>query len=109
MATPSWARGFPVDRCTACDKGCYPSRKHARAAARRHHPGEHKQAYRCPHNPAIWHYGRLDYPKLRGIRGHHPQRTRRPPIPRALTASITTSSSAKPKEVTRRAVDGLYR
>jgi hypothetical protein len=49
----------PVSTCTWCGKGSYTSRKAARNASRRHHPGQPLNAYRCPVAEKIWHYGTL--------------------------------------------------
>lgn len=40
--------------CTDCGKLCYPSRKAAKQAARRLHPGEHLSELRCGDS---WHFG----------------------------------------------------
>jgi predicted RNA-binding Zn-ribbon protein involved in translation (DUF1610 family) len=49
--------GRAVGRCEQCRKHAYPSRKHARTAARRRFPGERLQAYPCPHIDGLWHWG----------------------------------------------------
>lgn len=99
------ARARPVARCRECGKGCYPSRKQARSAARRNHPGEHKQAYRCAADPRYWHYGRLDYASLRGFRGQAP-RANRPGIPAVLANTVIDSPRSR-QEVGRDGMDRL--
>lgn len=45
-------------RCSVCGKqGCFRSRKEARAARRRIHPGERMRAYQC--GSGYWHFGHL--------------------------------------------------
>lgn len=51
---------YPVATCTWCDKGIYVSRKAAKRASKRHHPGSTFNAYRCPATAGeLWHYGTL--------------------------------------------------
>lgn len=60
---------FHVDKeghCVRCDKWLYKTRKDARRACNRHHRGEHKQPYRCPHLPELWHIGTLSQVVTRG-------------------------------------------
>ncbi|WP_409186697.1 hypothetical protein F9C11_21650 [Amycolatopsis sp. VS8301801F10] len=45
--------------CTRCEKKTWPSRRAARRAAKRHHPGHVLNAYPCPHQHVGWHYGHL--------------------------------------------------
>lgn len=48
-----------ISTCAICGKlGNFPSRKAARQARRRYHPGEHMRAYECD-IPGVWHYGHL--------------------------------------------------
>lgn len=62
---------FAYDRvgdCHSCNKRSYGSRAAAKRAINRLHPGEHKQAYRCPASPHVsaWHVGQLDERVARG-------------------------------------------
>ena len=50
-------------RCPTCGKWCYLTRKTARQAARRKHPGHHLSAYRCG---KFWHLGHLPDDITRG-------------------------------------------
>jgi hypothetical protein len=59
------AQLHPIGTCEHCGKGCWTSKKIAKAAARRNHPGERLSVYECGR---WWHYGHLDYPVLRGIK-----------------------------------------
>lgn len=51
-------------RCSTCRKILWPSRKAAKAAARRRHPGEHMSTYACPNGG--YHYGHLAEPIVAG-------------------------------------------
>lgn len=55
----------PIGTCPDCGKWCWTSKKIAKAAAKRNHPGEHLSAYPCGR---WWHYGHLDYPVMRSIK-----------------------------------------
>lgn len=46
-------------KCEGCGKDCYRSRKAARTASKKHHPGDHMRAYECLDAPEVgcWHYG----------------------------------------------------
>jgi hypothetical protein len=57
--TCSFQYSYPVATCSWCDKGTYTTRKSAKRASRRHHPGRVFNAYRCPIAPMLWHYGTL--------------------------------------------------
>lgn len=49
----------PVATCAWCQKGAYVSRRGAKRASRRHHPGRNFCAYPCPVQATWWHYGTL--------------------------------------------------
>lgn len=64
----SHTRHYPTDQrtrlgrattCPVCGKGTYLSRKDARTAARRNHPGARLHAYECEPGSGRWHYGHL--------------------------------------------------
>lgn len=59
----------PLTHCTVCGKLVYATRKAAKAAARRAHPGERMNAYRCN---GWWHYGHL----MTAVRRGHAARPR---------------------------------
>ena len=63
----------PLTHCTVCGKLVFPSRKAAKTAARRAHPGERMNAYRCN---GWWHYGHL-MPYVKS--GRHPRPPARTP------------------------------
>lgn len=45
--------------CAGCGKKTWRTRKAARHMAKRFHPGDRLNAYRCPHQYLGWHYGHL--------------------------------------------------
>jgi hypothetical protein len=53
--------------CVPCGKYTYPTRKDAKAALRRAHPGDHQTAYACPEGTGYWHFGHSDAKHLRGL------------------------------------------
>lgn len=54
-----------IGTCFACGKLSWSSKKTAKNAAKRNHPGERLSVYECS---GYWHYGHLDYPIMRGIK-----------------------------------------
>lgn len=62
-----------LTHCPDCGKLCYATRKAATAEARRVHPGERMNAYRCGN---WWHYGHLMSAVRRGY-APRPDTTRR--------------------------------
>lgn len=49
----------PVGWCRTHGKNLYRSRRAARRAARRFHPGDHLSSYPCDEHSARWHIGHL--------------------------------------------------
>ena len=50
---------FHLGHCKPCGKATYETRKAARQALHRYHPGaKNSSAYECPHTAGRWHYGR---------------------------------------------------
>lgn len=59
-----------VGTCAGCGKQDYTSRKNARTAAKKAHPGDSCNAYECPEGTGYFHYGHLQR-KIK--RGHMPR------------------------------------
>lgn len=61
---------FSHGKCGHCGKLNFQSRKHAREAARVHHPDDNKlRAYPCPVSNQ-WHYGHIPEWKVHGYESH---------------------------------------
>lgn len=78
-----------VGTCAGCGKRCFPSRKSARAAARRTSPGTRRNAYQCEFS-GMWHFGRLPEATVRGELGRDEIW---PTAPRGRAASSTRRAS----------------
>lgn len=52
-----------VGTCSTCGKQCWSSKRYAKNAARRIHPGEKLSIYQCGD---YWHFGHLNYSTARG-------------------------------------------